>query len=78
MKNIIRMTLVLLMLCLFVTANESNAAIQTQEDNMSTSVKNDYLPDYTVSTMDEEKPILLARRWGNFKRKHRCLSLIHI
>ena len=35
MKNIIRMSLVLLMLCLFVTANESNAAIQTQEDNLS-------------------------------------------
>ena len=74
MKNIIRMSLVLLMLCLFVTANESNAATQTQQDNMSTSFKNDYLPDYTVSTMDEEKPILLARRWGNFKRKHRCFD----
>ena len=71
MKNIISLALSL-MLCLFVTASESNAAMQSQQDNKSISV-NDGLPNYTVNTITEEKPILLAKRWGHYKRKHICL-----
>jgi len=71
MKNIISLALSL-MLCLVVTASESNAAKQSQQDNKSISVKHDYLPDYTVNTMTEEKPVLLAKRWGHYYRKHVC------
>ena len=74
MKNIISLALSL-MLCLFVTASESNAAMQSQQDNKSISF-NDGLPNYTVNTntMDSEEPILLARRWGHYKRKHVCFD----
>jgi hypothetical protein len=73
MKNIISLALSL-MLCLFVTASESNAAMQSQQDNKSISF-NDGLPNYTVNTntMDSEEPVLLARRWGHYRRKHICL-----
>ena len=73
MKNIISLALSL-MLCLFVTASESNAAMQSQQDNKSISF-NDGLPNYTAntSTMDSEEPVLLAKRWGHYKRKHICL-----
>jgi len=70
MKNIISLALSL-MLCLFVTASESNAAMQSQQDNKSISV-NDGLPNYTVNTVTEDKPILLAKRWGHYYRKHVC------
>ena len=73
MKNIISLALSL-MLCLFVTASESNAAMQLQQDNESISFNQDYLPNYTVNTMDSEQPILLARRWGHYNKTHVCFN----
>jgi hypothetical protein len=74
MKNITRLSLVLSVLFLFVTSNESNASIQSQQANQQTNFNNSYLPDYTVNTIDsEEAPVQLARTWGKNKRKHPCL-----
>ena len=75
MKTIARWSLVLSLLFLIVTANESNAAMQSQQENESASFKQEYLPNYTVNTntMDSEEPVLLARRWGHYRRKHICL-----
>ena len=73
MKNIARLSLVLSVLFLLVTTNESNAGIRSQQDNKSISFNN-YLPNYRVNTMDSEQPVLLARRWGRFKRKHVCFD----
>jgi hypothetical protein len=74
MKNITRLSLVLSVLFLFVTSNESNASIQSQQANQQTNFNNSYLPDYTVNTIDsEEAPVQLARTWGKNKRKHACL-----
>ncbi len=73
MKNIIRLSLVLL--CLFVTTNVSNASVQSQDDSKGISGKYDYLPNYnTVNTVDSEEPVVLARRWGHYKRKHVCFD----
>jgi hypothetical protein len=58
---------------LLVTTNESNAGIRSQQDNKSISFNN-YLPNYRVNTMDSEQPVLLARRWGRYKRKHVCFD----
>ena len=74
MKIVARLSLVLSVLFLIVTANHGNAAMQSQQDNKSASVKHDYLPDYTVNTMDSEKPVLLAKRWGHYKRRHVCFD----
>jgi hypothetical protein len=75
MKNITRLSLVLSVLFLFVTSNESNASIQSQQASQQTNFNNSYLPDYTVNTIDsEEAPVQLARKWGKNKRKHSCLK----
>jgi predicted transposase YbfD/YdcC len=74
MKNIARLSLVLSVLFLFVTSNESNASIQSQQASQQTNFNNSYLPDYTVNTIDsEEAPVQLARKWGRNRRKHVCL-----
>ena len=74
MKNITRLSLVLSVLFLLVTSNESNASIQSQQANQQTNFNNSYLPDYTVNTIDsEEAPVQLARKWGRNKSKHPCL-----
>ena len=77
MKIIGRLSLVLSLLFLIVTANKSNAAMQSQQENPSISFKQDYLPDYTVNTMDSEEPVLLAKRWGHYKRTHVCFDRIN-
>ena len=75
MKNITRLSLVLSVLFLLVTSNESNASIQSQQASQQTNFNNSYLPDYTVNTIDsEEAPVQLARKWGKNKRKHSCLK----
>jgi len=79
MKNFARLSLVLSVLFLIVTANESNAAMQSQQENASSSFNHDYLPDYTVNTntLDSEEPVLLAKRWGHYNRTHVCLDRIN-
>ena len=77
MKKISRLSLVLSVLFLIVTANESNAAMQSQQENPSISFKQDYLPNNTVNTMDSEQPVLLAKRWGHYKRTHVCFDRIN-
>jgi len=74
MKKIARLSVALSVLFLIVTANESNAAMQLQQDNESISFKQDYLPNYTVNTMDSEQPVLLARRWGHYNKTHVCFD----
>ena len=80
MKIVARLSLVLSVLFLIVTANESNAAMQSQQENPSISFKQDYLPDYTVNTntMDSEEAVLLARRWGHYKRTHICYDRVNL
>jgi hypothetical protein len=74
MKNITRLSLVLSVLFLLVTSNESNASIQSQQASQQTNFNNSYLPDYTVNTIEsEEAPVQLARKWGKNKRRHICL-----
>ena len=77
MKIIGRLSLVLSLLFLIVTANESNAAMQSQQENPSISFKQDYLPNNTVNPMDSEQPVLLAKRWGHYKRTHVCFDRIN-
>jgi len=75
MKNISSLSLFLSLLFLIVTANKSNASVRSQQDNKSISL-NDVLPNYTVNTntMDSEQPVMLAKRWGRYKRKHVCFD----
>jgi len=80
MKIVARLSLVLSVLFLIVTANHGNAAMQSQQEKASTSFKHDYLPDYTVNTntMDSEEAVLLARRWGHYKRTHICYDRVNL
>ena len=76
MKNIARLSLVLNVVFLIMTTNESNASVRSQQDNQSISF-NDVLPNNTVNAMDSEQPVLLAKRWGHYKRKHVCFDRIN-
>ena len=69
MKNFIRLSLVLFMLCLFVTPNKSNASTQLPQDDKLVSFNYGYLPNFTVNTIDSEQPkIKLANSWGHYKK----------
>ena len=75
MKNITRLSLVLSVFFLFVTSHESHASIQSQQTNQQTNFNNDYLPNYTVNTIDSDQaPVKLAWSWGHFTFKHSCLK----
>ena len=64
MKNIIRLSLVLFMLCLFVTPNESNASTQSLQNDKLVSFNYGYLSNFTVNTIESQQPkIKLANSW---------------
>ena len=74
MKNFIRLSLVLFMLCLFVTPNKSNASTQSLQDNELVNQKYGYLPNYTVKNIESEQ-VQLASSWGHYKNyRHICLK----
>ena len=68
-------SIALVALFLLVTAHQSNASTQSQQSNTLTNFKHDYLPNYTVNSIESEQTgIKLANGWGHFKnkRKHYC------
>ena len=74
MKNFIRLSLVLLIVCLFVNPNKSNASTQSLQDNELVNQKYGYLPNYTVKNIESEQ-VQLAKSWGHYRsRRHRCLK----
>ena len=68
-------SIALVALFLLVTGHQSNASTQSQQSNTLTNFKHDYLPNYTVNSIESEQTgIKLANGWGHFKnkRKHYC------
>ena len=74
MKNFIRLSLVLLIVCLFVNPNKSNASTQSLQDNELINQKYGYLPNYTVKNIESEQ-VQLAKSWGHYRTsRHRSLK----
>ena len=75
MKNISRLSLILSVVFLLVTTNESNASTQLQPDTAQVNFKQRYLMNNAVNSIEEEQPrVLLARSWGRHRSRSSCFN----
>ena len=75
MKNIARLSLILSVVFLLVTANKSNASTQSQQGTAQVNFKQGYLINNAVNSIDAGQPrVLLARSWGKHRSKSSCFN----
>lgn len=75
MKNIARLSLILSVVFLLVTANKSNASTPSQQGTAQVNFKQGYLINNAVNSIDAGQPrVLLARSWGKHRSKSSCFN----